>query len=217
MSKNSQAMTQTQQKNTEASKSVALMHEIKQTLDSFIKLIQDMGKSSQEIGQFVEIIKSIASQTNLLALNAAIEAARAGENGRGFAVVADEVRKLAEQSSNSAKDVTGIIAKVMNQTQKAIEISHQNENKISNVRSVADSSQQALDYLNTLLNDFSKDYSQINELTIIQTVGVDTVKTKIRDITSVIEEYSATTEQLSAISDEIKKRLMMLSEQFKII
>jgi methyl-accepting chemotaxis protein len=172
-----------------------------------------MGKSSQEIGQFIEIIKSIASQTNLLALNAAIEAARAGENGRGFAVVADEVRKLAEQSSNSAKDVTGIIATVMDQTQKAIEISHQNENKISNVRLVADSSQQALDFLNSILQEFSKEYSQINELTIIQTIGVDTVKTKIQDITSVIEEYSATTEELSAISDEIRKRLALLNDQ----
>ncbi len=211
--KNNQAMRETQLKNIEAAKGVTLMLEIKQTLDSFIQLIRDMGKSSQEIGQFIEIIKSIASQTNLLALNAAIEAARAGENGRGFAVVADEVRKLAEQSSNSAKDVTGIIATVMDQTQKALEISHQNENKISNVRLVADSSQQALDFLNSILQEFSKEYSQINELTIIQTIGVDTVKTKIQDITSVIEEYSATTEELSAISDEIRKRLALLNDQ----
>lgn len=60
---------------------------------------------SDQIVQFIDIIKTIASQTNLLALNATIEAARAGEAGRGFAVVASEVKTLAKNSADAAEKI----------------------------------------------------------------------------------------------------------------
>jgi methyl-accepting chemotaxis protein len=58
-----------------------------------------LGKASEEIGEVVKLITTIAGQTNLLALNATIEAARAGDAGKGFAVVASEVKELARQTA----------------------------------------------------------------------------------------------------------------------
>ena len=53
------------------------MRDISETMNGIATLVKNLGTSSEEIGNIVEVIDKIADQTNLLALNAAIEAARA--------------------------------------------------------------------------------------------------------------------------------------------
>lgn len=67
------------------------------------------------------MIREIAEQTHLLSLNAAIEAARFGDEGRGFSVIASEIRNLAEQSSNSAKQVTKVVSAILKETAQAVD------------------------------------------------------------------------------------------------
>ena len=51
---------------------IEVMKNIEEQVSSSAKVIGELGRRSDEIGQIVETISGIAGQTNLLALNAAI-------------------------------------------------------------------------------------------------------------------------------------------------
>ncbi|HTR67112.1 MAG TPA: HAMP domain-containing methyl-accepting chemotaxis protein [Terriglobales bacterium] len=99
---------------------LAKMRVIAGSVSATAKKVDELGKSSDQIGRIIGVIDDIADQTNLLALNAAIEAARAGEQGRGFAVVADEVRKLAERTTSATKEIATMIRTVQDETKVAV-------------------------------------------------------------------------------------------------
>jgi len=96
------------------------MRVIADSVSGTAKKMEELGKSSDQIGHIIGVIDDIADQTNLLALNAAIEAARAGEQGRGFAVVADEVRKLAERTTTATKEIAQMIKNIQDETKIAV-------------------------------------------------------------------------------------------------
>jgi methyl-accepting chemotaxis protein len=95
---------------------LAVSREAASQADFTVRQMDELGASSEEIGEVVKVITSIAQQTNLLALNATIEAARAGEAGKGFAVVANEVKQLASQTARATEEIAQKIQTVQSST-----------------------------------------------------------------------------------------------------
>ena len=99
--------------------------------------IRSLLEASEQIGEIVGLINSIASQTNLLALNATIEAARAGEAGKGFAVVASEVKSLANQTAKATEDIGQQIDRVRTVTRDAADAINAIGARIRDIDSIA--------------------------------------------------------------------------------
>ncbi|WP_124539404.1 methyl-accepting chemotaxis protein [Piscinibacter terrae] len=105
----------------------------KQVVDGVVSTMEDIARSSREIGEIVAVIDGIAFQTNLLALNAAVEAARAGEQGRGFAVVAGEVRALAQRSSEAARQIRTLIGGSSERAERGSSLVQQAGNQMGDI------------------------------------------------------------------------------------
>jgi methyl-accepting chemotaxis protein len=103
-------------------KEIKAMTEIKATIGSSAEVIKQLNLASDQIGEFLATITTIARKTNLLALNAGIEAARAGEHGQGFAVVASEIKILAEASAKASGDVKHLVDDIRAKTASAISL-----------------------------------------------------------------------------------------------
>ncbi len=81
--------------------------------------VKQLGDTSREIGEVVQVLEEIAKRTNVLALHASIQAASAGDAGRGFAVVVREVEHLAARSTEAAKLIGELVKRTRLNAQTA--------------------------------------------------------------------------------------------------
>ncbi|WP_185764225.1 methyl-accepting chemotaxis protein [Niallia circulans] len=156
----------------------------------------------KEIGDITKAITDISSQTNLLALNAAIEAARAGEQGKGFAVVADEVRKLAEQSSQSAEQITSLIGQIQVDTKTTIQSMSTAKNEVDLGLNIVQNAGNSFGEIEVSVNDlvslFEEVFVSLKELK----DNTDVINVSVMEVNSMAGEAAANTENVSAATEE---------------
>ncbi|WP_454193283.1 methyl-accepting chemotaxis protein [Paenibacillus sp. Marseille-Q7038] len=168
---------------------VSQMESIELTMNNLVSAVTDMEEQSEKIEMIVEVISEIAAQTNLLALNAAIEAARAGEHGRGFAVVADEVRKLAEQSSQSAGQITELVTTIKERTHHVVETTE------AGVKEVSDG------------------------IGVVHKTGdlFEVIKRNIEEVSNQVQEISAASQQISVSTEQVVHSIGLISDGSKTV
>jgi len=188
-----------------AKKTVHGMESIKESIGIASKKVTELGEQSDEIGKIVATIDDISAQTNLLALNAAIEAARAGEQGRGFAVVADEVRKLAERSLQATKEIAGLIGGMQKGVGDTVKAMESGNKEIESGYKLAVDAGASLDDIMKRATEVGKQVEQISAATEEMTALSNEMVKTVQDISKVVEENTAATEEMAASSDQVAK------------
>lgn len=167
------------------------MQELKQAME-------DIDRSSGEIGKIIKAIEDIAFQTNILALNAAVEAARAGEAGKGFAVVADEVRNLASKSADAAKETTKLIEDSINSIRNGTGLTDTAADKLLQVVERAGTASEAI--------------GRITDASHSQAEAISQVSLGVEQISAVVQSNSATAEESAAASQQLTDQAKVLED-----
>ncbi|WP_094602740.1 hypothetical protein SPSIL_000120 [Sporomusa silvacetica DSM 10669] len=188
---------------TQVKEAIVTMTGVKSKMDVSAKAIHGLADRISQIGQIVEVITAIAAQTNLLALNAAIEAARAGEQGRGFAVVADEVRKLAENSRQSAEEITNLITGVRKETFDTVIAIEDGLTQAQKGAEMAGDSEAALNRIITISQKLNEQVAIMAENTAGVTVDIDNIADNVGEIVAISRTFSGASQEINAASEEV--------------
>lgn len=189
------------------------------TVEKASEIIKQLGMKTEQIEVVVRMITDIAEQTNLLALNAAIEAARAGEHGKGFAVVADEVRKLAEESKESAGNISNTIKDIQIEALNAVKSIEEGTGKVTTGLKHTEEVSELFTDINAAIHNVTSKVQEVStssqQMTMISqgiVSSIQGVKVVAEDFVRGNHESSAATEEQLATMEEVSSSSQTLSK-----
>ena len=197
---------------------ISSINQLATKISDAAQVIYRLESDVEQVGNVLDVIRSIAEQTNLLALNAAIEAARAGEQGRGFAVVADEVRTLASRTQSSTEEIQNTIEKLQQASQEAVSTMHSGTEMVGDSVEKASVAGQSLKALENTIANINSMTTTIATATNQQTVVAKSIVGSVEDIGGTTEKTSQTAGELVNVSNELAvmaEKLQQVTSGFK--
>lgn len=121
-----------------------------------------LNEETNRIGNISQLVSDLANQTNMLALNAAVEAVRAGNHGKGFSVVASEIRKLADQSRQSAGQISSLVGNIQNAIKTTVNVTNEGTQTVESTMVVTQQTAAVFSDVTSAINEVVKNNQQIS-------------------------------------------------------
>ncbi|MRS13101.1 MAG: methyl-accepting chemotaxis protein [Actinobacteria bacterium] len=196
------------------------MESIKSRSQSSAAKILQLGERSQQIGQVLAIINSIADQTKILALNAAIEAARAGEAGKGFSVVAVEIRKLAESVVDSTGEIETIMTEIQTAANDLVIATEQELKQVEGGVNLAHTTGESFDQILETIEQTTIAAKEISAATQQQRSATEQVVKAMHEVASVAQQTASASRQVAGAAEQlsgIAKESSHIGSAFRIV
>jgi len=184
----------------------AQVDEMSGMIERYSTTISNMDEKSQDIQNFVNLIRSIAHKTSLLSLNAAIEAARAGEAGKGFAVVAREVKNLAEQVNEANSKISDKVSAMLQELGRSSVEARSISQFADRTR---DAVQSSCTHFRAMIEDFENNSTQLEGITL----SVTQLQAANQDITANISDINQLSRQVNGLMGESSAYAQGLKEE----
>lgn len=196
------------------------MESIKARSQSSAAKILQLGERSQQIGQVLSIINSIADQTKILALNAAIEAARAGEAGKGFSVVAVEIRKLAESVVDSTSEIETIMTEIQGAANDLVIATEQELKQVEMGVDLAHTTGENFDQILETIEQTTIAAKEISAATQQQRTATEQVVKAMHEVAAVAQQTATASRQVAGAAEQlsgIAKESSHIGAAFRIV
>ena len=191
---------------TEAvTEAVSGMELIRRRVEDIADNILVLSEHTQQIGEIIATVNSLADQSKMLALNASVEAARAGEEGKGFAVVALEVRNLADQNRDATVQVREILSEIQRATNAAVMVTEEGSKGVDAGQLLVNRAGESIRDLSHAIEDAATAAMQIAASTRQQTIGMDQLTQAMRTIKHSTAEMVTSTMQVESSVQRLRR------------
>lgn len=197
--------------NQSVEETVATMVDLKNKVAAIADQIVRLSEQTNQIGNISALVSDLSQQTNMLALNASVEAVRAGEHGKGFAVVAEEIRKLADQSRQSASNISNLVSDIQNAINTTVMVTDEGTKTVNAGMSITESTANAFAGVLEAINNVAMNNQQIvlnirQQGKAVEQVleAMDSINKGAQETAAGLTQVKAGTSQLSVTARELE-------------